>query len=132
MGCILRSWVGEARRARAERDAALRALLLRKGVVLSARYARGWFGAAARRRALRRRAAACASMLGAAWRGWLQLIEARRRREQLEWLFGEGMSGLETQLEAKALQVAATLRDEARTASEQQTAAHEASCIRAA
>jgi hypothetical protein len=124
-GCILDAWRAEARRARAEREEALRALLLRKGAVLSARFARGWFGAAARRRTLRRRAAARASLVGVAWRGWLRLIEARRRREDLEWLFGPAMGGLEAQLETKALQVIATLREEARAASELQSAAHE-------
>ena len=88
---------------------------------------RGWFGAAARRRTLRRRALARASLLGLAWRGWLPLIEERRRREDLEWLFGPGLGGLEAQLEAKALQVIATLREEARANTERQAAAHEAS-----
>ena len=100
-GCILDAWVREARRARAEREEALRALLLRKGALLSARYARGWFGARRQRAAQRRCAAARASLLGAAWRGWLRLIEARRRREDLEWLFGPAMGGLEAQLESK-------------------------------
>ena len=129
-GCILDAWVREARRARAEREEALRALLLRKGALLSARYARGWFGARRQRAAQRRCAAARASLVGAAWRGWLRLIEARRRREDLEWLFGPDMGGLEAQLETKALQVIATLRDEARAATQLQSAAHEARGIR--
>ena len=129
-GCIVDAWVREARRARAEREEALRALLLRKGALLSARYARGWFGARRQRAAQRRCAAARASLLGAAWRGWLRLIEARRRREDLEWLFGPDMGGLEAQLETKALQVIATLRDEARAATQLQSAAHEARGMR--
>ena len=129
-GCIVDAWVREARRARAEREEALRALLLRKGALLSARYARSWFGARRQRAAQRRCAAARASLVGAAWRGWLRLMEARRRREDLEWLFGPDMGGLEAQLETKALQVIATLRDEARAATELQSAAHEARGIR--
>ena len=33
-------------------------------------------------------------MLGASFRGWGRLIEAKRRREMLEWLFGDGLEGL--------------------------------------
>jgi len=88
------AWAQETRRVRDERDAVLRAQLMRRGATMGARYARGWFEAGRARQAKKRLALAKLSLLGASFRGWGKLIEARRRREMLEWLFGDGLEGL--------------------------------------
>ena len=95
-------WAGEVRRVRDMRDEAVRAQLLRRGANLHASgHARAWFDGAAARRRLRRRALARLSGLGKAWRGWRTLMDEKLRRETLEWLFGEGMEGLESLLQAR-------------------------------
>ena len=90
------SWADEARAQRDERDAALRAQLMKKGSVLGVRVVQAWFAWNAQRRAARRRIGWGVSAAGKAFRSWLLLIDAKRRREFLEWALGPNMSHLQS------------------------------------
>ena len=97
--CFL-AWANEARTQREERDAILRSKLLQNGALLSAKMVQAWFEYSARRRAAKRRICFGASHAGAAFRTWLQLIDAKRRSEFLEWALGPDFSVLGGKLKA--------------------------------
>ena len=100
------AWAEEARTQREERDAVLRQKLLRNGALMSVKVVRAWFDFSARRRAAKRRVCFGASHAGAAFRTWLLLIDAKRRREFLEWALGPDMAVLGGKLRQATKQLA--------------------------
>ena len=89
-----RAWADEARAQREERDAILRRKLLQNGALLEVKVVRAWFDWRTRRLAGKRRVGWAISPAGCAFRAWQRLMDAKRRREFLDWALGPDMSVL--------------------------------------
>lgn len=94
------AWANEARAQREERDAALRQALLRNGALLEAKIVRAWFEWRTKRLKNKHKVCWRLSYAGCAFRAWLGLIDAKRRREFLEWALGPDLSILNGKLRA--------------------------------
>ena len=97
--CFL-AWATEARTQREERDAKLREQLLRNGALLEVKIVRAWFDWRTERLKNKYKVVWKISPAGAAFRAWLGLIDAKRRREFLEWALGPDLSIVTNKLKA--------------------------------
>ena len=94
------AWRDEARNERESRDSALRAQLLKKGNLLGVRVVKAWFEWRAERLKAKYKVVWKISHAGYAFRAWLSLIDAKRRREFLEWALGPDMVLIANKLKA--------------------------------
>ena len=94
------AWAIEARTQREERDAVLRQALLRNGAMMEVKVVRAWFDWRTTRLAGKRRVVWRISPAGTAFRAWQMLIDAKRRREFLDWALGPEMSLITGKLKA--------------------------------
>jgi hypothetical protein len=94
------AWALEARTQREERDAVLRQALLRNGAMMEVKVVRAWFDWRTTRLAGKRRVVWRISPAGTAFRAWQMLIDAKRRREFLDWALGPEMSLITGKLKA--------------------------------
>lgn len=103
------AWRDAAVEARVERDTLLREQLLRNGSMQCVKIVRAWFEWRGRRLAAKYKIMWTISPAGCAFRAWQQLIDAKRRRDFLEWALGPDMSHLQTKLKAATRSITETM-----------------------
>jgi len=118
------AWANEARTQREERDEVLRKALLKNGALMEVKVVRAWFDWRTERLKNKHKCLWKISPAGAAFRGWLALIDAKRRREFLEWALGPDLSVITGKLKAATKNISEELGGQIESVRESVTSLH--------